>query len=175
MALGKNINVKKDSASKKSELEKVIKKGKIDKKELISKKPSNPKKTKVKEEQSSPLIRYITEETLRRKTALRQHYLEEIEASKGKIKQFIIIKIGSDEFAIDISLIKEVVPFSSIAKIPNAPKHIIGATIVRGQTITAIDLETRFTQKENSDYQFTISLKNINQKVGLLVNQLPMA
>lgn len=173
MALGKNIHLKKETESKKSGLKKSPSKGKIEKKKLISNKISKSKSLKIKE--NSSLAWYITEETQKRKVALRQRYLKELAEAKDNLMQFIIIKIGSDQFAIDIDLVKEVVPFSSIAKIPNTPKHIIGATIVRGKTITAIDLESKFNQVPNNDYQFTVSLKNKKHRVGLVVHHLPVA
>jgi purine-binding chemotaxis protein CheW len=177
MALGKNIGTKgvsssttkKEIASKSTNSTKKIKK-----KKLISK----SKISKAKKPQSindNPLIRYLTEETQKRKTELRSRYTQEIEELKSKKVQFIVFKIGDEEFGVGIDRIKEVVPFTGVAKIPNSPKHIVGATRVRNQTIMAIDLQAKFRLSLASKYQFTIALKNREHKVGILVNELPMA
>lgn len=173
MALGKNINLNKSTDSNKSGNKKSSLKKDIEKKKLIAKKPAK-KIVSPKKSIENPILQYLTEETQKKKTELRKRYTQEITELKERLCQVIVFKIGDDEFAIDIGLIKEVVPFSSLAKFPKAPIHVKGATIVRGQTITAIDLQSKFKKEESSDYAFTIALKNKN-KVGLLVSELPLA
>lgn len=177
MALGKNISSKSNSDSN-SAKKKVSKDSavseKIQKKKLISK----PSRTKLKKHSSSknnPLIRYITEENQQRKEKLRYKYIEEVSALKDQKVQFIVFKVGNEEFGIEIDRINEVVPFTGIAEIPKSPKHIIGATRARNQTIMAIDLQAKFQSNLTLDYQYTVALKNSHHKIGILLNELPVA
>ena len=57
--------------------------------------------------------------------------------------QAIGIKIGSEEYGINISDVQEVIPSPSITRVPNAPPHILGVINLRGNVIPVIDLAQR--------------------------------
>ncbi len=55
--------------------------------------------------------------------------------------QFVAFTIGSEEFCIDISKVREVKEMMPITKIPQAPEGVEGIVNLRGQVIPIINLK----------------------------------
>ena len=58
--------------------------------------------------------------------------------------QLIIFKLGTEEYALSIDQIKEVVLTPRIAKMPQTPSYIKGVANIRGNIIAILDLEQKF-------------------------------
>ncbi|MEM6643130.1 MAG: chemotaxis protein CheW [Bacteroidota bacterium] len=114
---------------------------------------------------------YIANELNERKKALRTKYLNEISGLQGKPLQFIVITIGTEKYALDIDVVKEVVPFPAISQTPNTPEHIKGVVNVRGNNFVVFDLATKFQVRaqEISRYLLVLSHKRLKSSVPLSV------
>jgi len=122
------------------------------------------------------------------KQGLRETSLEEVKRqvdlyqsksrSDGKSMQLIIFKLNGAEYALPIDQVKEVVLTPSIAKIPHTESYIKGVANIRGTIITIMDLEERFKLASSQDpsensYNYTLFIESDNQKVGVLVKEVP--
>jgi purine-binding chemotaxis protein CheW len=92
--------------------------------------------------------------------------------------QLIIFKLGTEEYALSIDQIKEVVLTPRIAKMPQTPSYIKGVANIRGNIIAILDLEEKFgidnskNQPEfNSNY--TLVIESETYKAGFLVKEVP--
>jgi len=66
-------------------------------------------------------------------------------------RQMIVFKIGAEEFAIDISLTKEIVPIRPITPIPETPAYVTGVMNLRGNLVPILDLRARLRAGKNGD------------------------
>jgi purine-binding chemotaxis protein CheW len=93
----------------------------------------------------------------------------------GQKKQLIIFKLGSEEYALNIDQIKEVVLTPGIAKIPQTPSYVKGVANIRGTIIAIIDLNDKFKIGDENDTigKFTLVVESEEFKVGILVKEVP--
>src|SRR3972149_8240456 len=85
----------------------------------------------------------LTNEKIRKVIEERTARLSESEKQKEVLKEdvhLICFLINEEVWAVPISQVKEIFPFSSITKIPNAPRHVIGLSNLRGTVLTLIDI-----------------------------------
>jgi len=176
MALGQNLKKKKlipDQQDKKT----VAKpSSKVKKKKLIapSTKPS-PRKKSTNQNPSTELLNFISKETEQRRKSLRKRYKEEIESLADLTVQFLVFQLAEEEFAIEISKVKEVVVTPAISKVPKMPKYIIGLADVRAKTVLAVDLAQKFGLAKSLESNFMLVIGGKKQSVGLLLAKLPLA
>ena len=58
-------------------------------------------------------------------------------------RQMVIFRIGSEEFAIDIDLTKEIVTMRPITPIPETEDYVLGVMNLRGNLVPVLDLRRR--------------------------------
>jgi purine-binding chemotaxis protein CheW len=69
----------------------------------------------------------------------------DVHKSSGSSEQFLIFRIGTEEFGLSISAVDEVVPVPPrLTPLPKAPDFVQGVMSVRGQVIPVIDQAQRF-------------------------------
>jgi purine-binding chemotaxis protein CheW len=93
-----------------------------------------------------------------------------------EINQFVVFRLGMEEYAIPILKVNEIIRLKgiTITEVPNTRKYIIGIINLRGEVIPVMDLRLRFNmvQKPLSD-NHRILIVNLNQKiVGFLVDSV---
>ena len=69
---------------------------------------------------------------------------QEKEINTGTKHQLIVFKLGTEEYALNIEQIKEVVITPNIANIPQTPSYIRGVANIRGTIIAIVDLNDKF-------------------------------
>lgn len=88
-------------------------------------------------------------------------------------KQYVIFKLGTEEYGVDIMKVKEISEFKESTKVPNAPYFVDGIINLRGEIIPIINLKKRFKISLgdiNSDTRIIVI--NINDKnVGFVVDE----
>lgn len=62
----------------------------------------------------------------------------------GEVSQFVAFRVGSEEFAVDIKRVKEIIRVREATRIPRTPPFIQGVINLRGDVIPVIDLRKRF-------------------------------
>ncbi|RKD27568.1 purine-binding chemotaxis protein CheW [Caminicella sporogenes DSM 14501] len=87
--------------------------------------------------------------------------------------QYVIFKLGNEEYGVDIMKVKEISEFKESIKVPNAPYFVDGIINLRGEIIPIINLKKRFnieSQGINSDTRIiVINIRNKN--VGFVVDE----
>ena len=81
-------------------------------------------------------------------------------------------RIGTETFALPISLVREIVRVPEITAVPNVPDYIEGVINLRGRIISVVDLRKRFgeTNIEKNRKNRVIVVEFGDRLVGLLVN-----
>lgn len=95
------------------------------------------------------------------------------EDNKDEI-QLVVFKLGSEEFGVDISQVREIIKTVNITKIPNSPEFIEGVINLRGQTTTVMDLRKKLdilSQDENPDQRIIIT-EFRNDHIGMIVDSV---
>lgn len=189
MALGKNLakskvlesNISKESVRKKNIAKPTTAEKKEVKKTTIKKTITRPAKAagktikepinKMQISAGSKSLRISNEE----RKKIRTQFEAEIEALKNKEVHLIIFNLGDTFYGIDIHFSKEVVLTPPIVKMPGLPNYAPGVVNVRGELITIIDLFEKFKlQKSENSTSYTLILKNISVKIGLLLPEVPV-
>ena len=134
---------------------------------------TNQLKEPVTQEVNAGLPMFIAQELHDRKKNLRSKYAEDIKSLKGKQLQFVVIEIGGESYAIDIDVIKEVVPIPELSKTPNTPPHIKGIANVRGNTYPVYDLATKFRVIGDEIAKFLLVVTGQNVLASLTLSVLP--
>lgn len=62
----------------------------------------------------------------------------------SRTDQYITFKLAGEQYAINVSQVREVLDVSHITRIPGAPEFVRGVVNVRGQAIPVVDLRQRF-------------------------------
>lgn len=88
------------------------------------------------------------------------------------MSQFVIFKIGSEEFATDISHVSSINNYKNIKVAPEAPGYVEGIMNLRGDIIPVINLSKRLTIKTPvpKEEQRIIIMDVNNENVGFLVD-----
>ncbi len=87
--------------------------------------------------------------------------------------QYVIFKLGNEEYGVDIMKVKEISEFKESTKVPNTPYFVDGIINLRGEIIPIINLKKRFNIEGNNINSDTrIIVININDKnVGFVVDE----
>ena len=62
--------------------------------------------------------------------------------------QYLSFKLDEEEFALDISKVREVLDFTKITKVPQAPGFMRGVINLRGSVVPVVDLNMKFGMDE---------------------------
>jgi len=89
----------------------------------------------------------------------------------GTINQFIVFKLASEEFGIEITKVQEILKPQPVTKLPQAAGFIEGITNLRGDIITIIDLRKRLDFPLSNQGEDRILVVKINDiDVGFIVD-----
>jgi purine-binding chemotaxis protein CheW len=91
--------------------------------------------------------------------------------------QIVVFKLGTEEYALPIDQIKEVVPTPAITKMPQTTSCIKGVANIRGNIIAILNLADRLglsggIQPETIG-KYTLVVESEEFKMGILVQEVP--
>ena len=98
--------------------------------------------------------------------------MEELKNSSGTI-QYIVLKIGNEQYGIDIKYVDNIIHMSSITRVPKVASYIKGVINVRGEVIPVMNIRTKMCLPEE---EYTKSTRIVIVKseqhgfVGLIVD-----
>lgn len=102
--------------------------------------------------------------------------LEELIKLGQKELQVIIFKLGSEEYAVPINRVQEIIMPQKATRIPKSPKYVEGVINLRGNIIPVIDGKKKFLLKEimeqNSIDKRIMILEVENETTGLIVDNV---
>ncbi|WP_297419186.1 chemotaxis protein CheW [Thermococcus sp.] len=88
--------------------------------------------------------------------------------------QFVAFTIGSEEFCMEISKVREIKEMMPITKVPQAPKEVEGIVNLRGQVIPILNLKKILGYYEEGSIKDKkiILIDNGNDIVGFVVDDV---
>lgn len=88
--------------------------------------------------------------------------------------QLVIFSLGSEEFAAEITQVREIISIDKITRVPSAPKFIFGVINLRGKLVTVVDLHERLGFKRTQPLEKSkIIVSDIKGGVlGMMVDQV---
>ncbi|AFS77999.1 chemotaxis protein, CheW-like protein [Gottschalkia acidurici 9a] len=88
-------------------------------------------------------------------------------------KQYVVFKLGEEEYGLDIMNVSEIILYQETVKLPNVPSFIDGIINYRGSVIPIICLKKRFNiELKDNDHNTRIIIININDnQVGFIVDE----
>ncbi|WP_166243229.1 chemotaxis protein CheW [Paenibacillus turpanensis] len=92
--------------------------------------------------------------------------------SSALLNQFIVVQLGVEKYAIEISEIYEIIKLQKITEVPH-PKHFLeGVTNLRGKIVPIISLRKRFWLEEASPSSKAriVIVKHEDEMVGMIVD-----
>lgn len=98
--------------------------------------------------------------------------MEELKSSGGTI-QFIVIKVGDEQYGIDIKYVDNIIHMCSITRVPKVAFYVKGVINVRGEVIPVIDIRTKMGLSETEytkDTRIVIVKTEQQGFVGLIVD-----
>lgn len=88
--------------------------------------------------------------------------------------QLVIFQLGREEFAVDVSQVREIIRMQEITRMPKAPSFVEGIINLRGQIIAVLDLAQRLSLEsaERDSETRIIVVEAGDAKVGMIVDSV---
>lgn len=89
--------------------------------------------------------------------------------------QFIVTKLGEEQYGIDIKYVDNIVRMQSITRVPKVPEYIKGVINIRGEIIPVVSLRLKMNLPEDEITKTTriIILKlEQHESIGILVDEV---
>jgi purine-binding chemotaxis protein CheW len=99
-------------------------------------------------------------------------------AKAGDVIQVVEFLLGREHFAIDLFDVKEVVEYTRITELPNAPENIRGVIDLRGEITTIFDIRQQINLKHASERDeqnsriIVVDNKITKSKIGIMVDEV---
>jgi purine-binding chemotaxis protein CheW len=62
---------------------------------------------------------------------------------KGPVREFLVLRLGDDEYGVELTGIREILSPPPVTFVPRAPRTVVGVCSVRGLLVTVVDLRRR--------------------------------
>lgn len=88
--------------------------------------------------------------------------------------QYVVFKLGKEEYGFDVSTVREIHTMEQITKVHRSASYIEGVMNLRGKLLTVINLRRRFAMEpgETGDAQRIVVVDASDAPVGFLVDQV---
>jgi len=89
-------------------------------------------------------------------------------------KQLVVFTLGEQAYAVDISIVREIIQMQTITRVPGTQSSVQGIINLRGSVIPTVDLRLCFhLDKVNKDKNTRIVVVNShNRDVGVIVDSV---
>lgn len=88
------------------------------------------------------------------------------------MKKFALFNLGIEEFGVEVDKVVEILDTQRVYTIPELPNFLAGVITVRGEVIPLLDLRKRFNVKTSHEPGHIIVVRQENEKIGLLVDEI---
>jgi purine-binding chemotaxis protein CheW len=88
--------------------------------------------------------------------------------------QLVIFQLGREEFAVEVTQVREIIRMQDITRMPKAPSFVEGIINLRGQIIAVLDLAQRLSLEaaERGPETRIIVVEAGDVKVGMIVDSV---
>ncbi|PKM54082.1 Chemotaxis protein CheW [Petrocella atlantisensis] len=95
-------------------------------------------------------------------------------AQKMELSQFIVVKLGVEQYGINIQFVQNIVRMINITRVPKAPYYIKGVVNLRGDIIPVMSIRLKFDMEEDvlTDNTRIIFVKLEGNEIGLIVDEV---
>lgn len=99
---------------------------------------------------------------------------KENELKEERLHQFILFKVGEEEYATDILKVYEITSYKKLTKIPSMPPFVKGVLNLKGMVVPVIDLREKFDVPDKEITRFTvIMIVDVSGRVmGVVVDKV---
>lgn len=94
---------------------------------------------------------------------------------ENEVKQYIVVKIGVEQYGIDINYVDNIVKMKKITRVPKSQKYFNGVINLRGEIIPVMSIRRKFELEDDSytDKTRIIILKPDQQEaIGVIVDMV---
>lgn len=98
-------------------------------------------------------------------------------AETEKIIQLVAFVVGSEEFAVPILSIQEIIKPLEYTRVPGVPNYVLGVFNMRGWVVPLINLRLKFglpQEKITEDTRYIV-IKNQEERAGFVIDRLTEA
>lgn len=89
------------------------------------------------------------------------------------LNRFLCFSLGTDEFAIPLLSVKEVIGMPELTPIPQSPSHYLGMMNLRGQVISVIDLRVKLGVKSTKNAETSVVIIDLGENsMGVVVDSV---
>lgn len=95
--------------------------------------------------------------------------------TEGEKKQYIVVKIGSEQYGIDISYIDNIVRMQKITRVPKAQEYFDGIINLRGEIVPVMSIRKRMgLEKDDITNNTRIIILKLEEhgSIGVIVDQV---
>lgn len=88
-------------------------------------------------------------------------------------EQLVVFQLGSEEYALSITQVKEIIRYDGATKLPDTPDYLEGIINLRGKVIPVVDLANRFSLvRERTSNVKAVIVETTGREVGLVVDEV---
>ncbi|MEN6412505.1 MAG: chemotaxis protein CheW [Veillonellales bacterium] len=88
-------------------------------------------------------------------------------------EQLVAFQLATEEYAVSISHVREIIKYNGATKLPNTPEYMEGMINLRGKIIPVIDLAAKFElQLENPSKKQALIVEMTGQEMGIVVDMV---
>lgn len=104
--------------------------------------------------------------------AVRGHSHADGASAPSDSRQFLTLRLGTEEYAIDIMQVQEIRSYEQPISMVNSPSFVKGVINLRGVIVPIVDLrlKLRLSRVEYNDFTVVIVLKLLDHVVGAVVD-----
>jgi purine-binding chemotaxis protein CheW len=68
---------------------------------------------------------------------------------KAARRQYLTFLLASEEYAVDVLSVKEIIEYGEVTKVPGTPFHVRGVINLRGSVVPVVDLAVKLGREES--------------------------
>ena len=99
----------------------------------------------------------------------------ELSTNVNEITQYIVIRIGEEQYGIDIKYIDNIVRMQQITRVPQVPAHFKGVINLRGEVIPVMSIRVKMglaPDVESKDTRIIIIKMDQHEPIGMMVDMV---
>lgn len=99
--------------------------------------------------------------------------VSKIKKTTGELSRFIEFSLGTEDYAVPLLMVREVISVPDTTPIPKAPPHFLGIMNLRGQVISVVDLRKKLKVDPKKDKEEAVIIVDIGtMNIGVVVDSI---
>lgn len=99
----------------------------------------------------------------------------ELDGNVEEKKQYIVVKIGDEQYGLDIYFVDNIVRMQKITRVPQSPEHYRGVINLRGEVVPVMSVRRKMGLEDdiiNNKSRIIVLRLELQGLVGLLVDEV---